>query len=74
MQAHDLVAVVADRVVDDGPQDGVEAGAVAAGGEHTDAHDRVTSHRAGLARPARRRARSPPPYGLSGGSSGNAAP
>src|SRR5581483_7103601 len=37
-ETDDLVAVVGDGTVHDGPDDGVQAGAVAAGGEDTNAH------------------------------------
>ncbi|MEF2526856.1 hypothetical protein [Streptomyces sp. CS62] len=42
MEADDLVAVVDDGAVHDGADDGVEAGAVATGSEHTNAHGRKT--------------------------------
>ena len=37
-EADELVAVLADALADDGPDDRVEAGAVAAAGEDSDAH------------------------------------
>src|SRR3954469_1809713 len=41
-ETDDLVAVVGDGTVHDGPDDGVQAGAVAAGREDTNAHSRKT--------------------------------
>jgi hypothetical protein len=42
-EAYELVAVVADALTDDGPDDGVESGAVAPSGEHADTHGAVLS-------------------------------
>ncbi|GHG05458.1 hypothetical protein Shyd_38040 [Streptomyces hydrogenans] len=42
MEADDLVPVVDDGPVHDGTDDGVQTGAVSAGGEHTNAHSPKT--------------------------------
>src|SRR5690606_5855825 len=45
--ADELVAVGADALAHDGPDDRVEARAVATAGEHTDSHDRIPPGRLG---------------------------